>query len=67
MSLSPPGSLLPTVLMWEFWCYSYLMIFGVGVSCRTLYLIVNCLYVSCSRSITLALEERANLSAIVYL
>ena len=49
------------------WCNSYLMIFGVDVSCRILYSIVSYLYVSCSVSITWVWEERANLSAIVYL
>ena len=43
------------------------MLFGVGVSCRILYSIVSYLYVSCSGSITSVGEERANLSAIVYL
>ena len=37
------------------------------VSCRILYSIVSYLYVSCSGSITSVGEERANLSAIVYL
>ena len=41
--------------------------FGVGVSCRNLYAFVVYLYVSGSGSITSAGEERANLSAIVYL
>ena len=43
------------------------MLFGVGVSCRILYSIVSHLYVNCSGSITSVGEERANLSAIVYL
>ena len=43
------------------------MLFGVGVSCRVLYSIVSCLCVSCSGSITSVGEERANMSAIVYL
>ena len=43
------------------------MLFGVGVSCRILYSIVNYLYISCSGSITSVGEKRANLSAIVYL
>ena len=43
------------------------MLFGVGVSCRILYSIVSKLYVSFSGSITSVGEERANLSAIVYL
>ena len=42
------------------------MFFGVGVSC-ILYCSVGYLYVSGSGSITLVGEERANLSAIVYL
>ena len=43
------------------------MFFGVGVSCRILYSFVGYLYVSHSESITAVGEERANLSAIVYL
>ena len=43
------------------------MIFGVGVSCRILYSFVGCLYVSGSGSITSVGEERAHLSASVYL
>ena len=43
------------------------MFFGVGVSCRRLYSSVGYLYVSGSGSITSIGEERANLSAIVYL
>ena len=43
------------------------MIFEVGVSCRILYSFVGYLYASGSGSITSAGEERANLSAIVYL
>ena len=45
------------------------MLFGVGVSCRCRILssIVIYLYVSCSGSIASVREERANLSAIVYL
>ena len=42
-------------------------IFGVGVSCRSLYSIVSYLYVSWCGSITLVGEERVNLSAIIYL
>ena len=41
--------------------------FGVGVSCRISYSFVVCLYVSGSGSITSVGEERAGLSAIVYL
>ena len=46
-----------------------LNVFGVGVSCRILYSVVYlCFsYVSCRQSITSVEEERANLSAIVYL
>ena len=43
------------------------MLIGVGVSCRFSYYIVSYLYVSCSGSITLVREEKANFSAIVYL
>ena len=42
-------------------------IFGVGVSCRKLYSFVVHLYVNGSGSITSVGEERANLSAVVYL
>ena len=42
-------------------------VFGVGVSCRNLYYFVVYLYVSGSGSITSVWEERANLSAVVYL
>ena len=65
--LKPPASLLLTFLMRCFWCDSYFMLFGVGVSCRILYSIVSYLYVSCSGSVTSDREERANLSAIIYL
>ena len=41
--------------------------FGVGVSCRYLYSFVVYLYVNGSGSITSVGEERANLSAVVYL
>ena len=44
-----------------------LTVFGVGVSCSILYSFVGYLYVSGSGSITSVGEERANLSAIVYL
>ena len=46
---------------------SLLNVFGVGVSCRILYSFVAYLYVSGSGSITSVGEERANLSAVVYL
>ena len=41
--------------------------FGVGVLCRKLYSFVVYLYVNSSGSITSVGEERANLSAVVYL
>ena len=41
--------------------------FGVGVSCRNLYSFVVYLYVNGSGFITSVGEERANLSAVVYL
>ena len=44
-----------------------LNVFGVGFSCRNLYSFVGYLYVNCSGSITSVWEERANLSAVVYL
>ena len=44
-----------------------LNVFGVGVSCRILYSFVVYLYVSGSESITSVGEERAYLSANVYL
>ena len=44
-----------------------LRVFGVGVSCRNLFSFVVYLYVNGSRSITSGGEERANLSAVVYL
>ena len=44
-----------------------LNVFGVGVSCRNLYSFVVYLYVNGSGSITSVGEERANLSAVVYL
>ena len=43
------------------------MVFGVDVSCRILYSFVGYLYVSGSGSITSVGEERAYLSAVVYL
>ena len=65
--LKTPGSLLLTFLMPRFRCHSYLILFGVGVSCRFLFSIVSYLNISCSRSITSIGDERANLPAIVYL
>ena len=44
-----------------------LNVLGVGVSCRNLYSFVIYLYLNGSRSITSVGEERANLSAVVYL
>ena len=44
-----------------------LNVIGVGVSCRNLYSFVVYLYVNGSKSITSIGEERANLSAVVYL
>ena len=47
--------------------YFLLIVFGVGVSCRKLYYFVVYLYDNGSRSVTSVGEERANLSADVYL
>ena len=58
--LKPPRSLLATDR-------SKAVVFGVGVSCRNLYSFVVYLYVSGSGSITSVGDERANLSAVVYL
>ena len=44
-----------------------LNVFGVGVLCRNLYYFVVYLHVNGSGSITSVEEERANLSAVVYL
>ena len=44
-----------------------LNVFGVGVSCNNSYSFVIYLHVNSSGSITLVGEERANLSAVVYL
>ena len=44
-----------------------LNVFRVGVLCGNLYSFVVCLYVFGSESITSVGEERANLSAVVYL
>ena len=43
------------------------LVFGVDVSCRNFYSFVVYLYVNGSGSITSVGEERANLSAVVYL
>ena len=47
--------------------YNLLNVFEVGVSCRKLYYFVFYLYVNGSGSITSVGEERANLSAVIYL
>ena len=47
--------------------YMIWYVFGVGVSCRNLYSFVVYLYVNGSGSITSVGEERASLSAVVYL
>ena len=43
------------------------VLIGVGVSCHILYSIISNLYVSCSRLITSVGEERANISAILWI
>ena len=55
--------------MWRlYFAYTnYINVFGVGVSRRELYSFVVYLYVNGSGSITSVGEERANLSAVVYL
>ena len=64
----PPGSLLATDRSKEMVLGWFLLnVFGVGVSCRNLYSFVVYLYVNGSGSITSVGEERANLSAVVYL
>ena len=42
-------------------------VFGVGILCCILFSIDSCLFVSCNRSIASFGEEKANLSALVYL
>ena len=42
------------------------MLFGVGISCRISFCIVSYLFVSCSRSITSVVEERAHFSAFIF-
>ena len=54
------------ILLWHSLSLPY-NYFGVGVSCRNLYSFVVYLYVNGSGSITSVGEERANLSAAVYL
>ena len=67
------GFLLPVtfrtlhLVAWNFIFHFLLNVFGVGVSCRNLYSFVVYLYVNGSGSITSVGEERANLSAVVYL
>ena len=63
--LKTPGSLLATDR--SGFGVVLLNVFGVGVSCRILYSFVVYLYVSRNGSITSVGEERANLSAVVYL
>ena len=68
LSPPPPRSLLATdrskaVVLVLF----KLNVFGVGVSCRNVYSFVVYLYVNGSGSITMVGEERANLSAVVFL
>ena len=66
--LKPPGNLLATDRSKVVILVSFLLNdFGVGVSCRNLYYFVVYLYVNGSGSITLVGEERANLTAVVYL
>ena len=69
-SLSPPtpGSLLATDRSKAvFLVYFLLNVFGVRVLCRNLYSFVVYLFVNGSGSVTSVGEERANLSAVVYL
>ena len=49
---NPEGSLLLTVLVCLFWCNSYFMLIGVGVSCRISYVTCSYLCVSFSGLIT---------------
>ena len=67
--LKPPGSLLATDRSHEGGGFGVVLTkcFGVGVPCRNLYSFVVYLYVNGSGSITSVGEERANLSAVVYL
>ena len=65
---TPPGSLIATDRSKEVVLVKFLLnVFGVGVSCRNFYSFVVYLYVNGSGSIILVGEERANLSAVVYL
>ena len=66
--LKPPGSLLATDRSKAVILVLFLLnVFGIGVSCCNLYSFVVYLYVNGSGSITSVGEERANLSAVVYL
>ena len=66
--LKPPGSLLATDRSKTVVLVLFLLnIFGVIVSYRNLYSFVVNLYVNGSGSITSVGEERANLSAVVYI
>ena len=68
MILKRPGSLLATDSSKAVVLVLFLLNgFGVGVSCRNLYSFVVYLYANGSGSITSVGEERANLSAVVYL
>ena len=63
-----PGSLLATDRSKAGFLVLFLLnVFGVGISCRNLYSYVVYLYVNGSGSITSVGEERAYLSAVVYL
>ena len=63
-----PGSLLATDRSKAVVLVKFLPnVFGVGVSCRNFYSFVVYLYVNGSGSVTSVEEERANLSAVVYL
>ena len=66
--LKSPGTLLAIVRSKAMVLVKFLLNnFGVGASCRILYCFAVYLYVSGSGSITSVGEERANLSAVVYL
>ena len=58
----------PSIVFLSIYDYQFVtFMVGVGVSCRNLYSFVVYLYVNGSGSITAVGEERANLSAVVYL
>ena len=64
----PSGSLLATDRSRAVVLVLFLLnVYGVGVSCRILHYFVVYLYVNGSGSITSVGEERANLSAVVYM